>query len=563
MIERPQFTMRDLLPAFENMSIYEYFLASTWHHREDYAMLQFMGKDHMRSEFLADVDALAYYFKEELGMKPGEAFTLFTPNTIEEIVMLFALNKIGCIASLVHPLIPSEAMRSSVEYTKSKGILILDAMAPAHAKALKEMGVKVVVCAPAVYAVPEEKKFAIRPNEQALASCGEDFKYEFFGDILARNQGKTVEAIRRNGNATALYMNGGGTTGVSKTIRLSSKNINAVINNATDAFIAFDCPAGTYANISALPFFHAFGLCAVLLSSLFSGQKSILMPKFDADEYIKLLKNNKIFEIVGVPNMFRKLMDTPEFYGEHLRHVRYAYIGGDNVPFDFLNRFNTIMAENGSIALLMAGYGLTECSACDTTNTLWAYKPGTVGSDLVFSHIEIFDDDYSIVPRGTVGEIGLSGEVVMQGYLMPDGRENEGIYIDKDGKRWVMTGDLASMDEDGFITFVARKKRLIIIAGFNVFPADIENLLEPLPFLHECCAVQGYDENKKPIVRLYMTLSENGDIEKLDEYKKIITDLCSEKLNFYSVPRDIQVLDAMPRTRMEKIDFVSLTQKLD
>ncbi|MBR2414742.1 MAG: acyl--CoA ligase [Clostridia bacterium] len=563
MIKKPQFTVHDLLPAFDNMSIYEYFLASTWHHKEDYAMLQFMGKDIMRSEFLADVDSLAYYFKEELGLQTGDAFTLFTPNTIEEVVMLFALNKIGCIAALVHPLIPTEAMRSSVEYTKSKGILILDAMAPLHAKALQEMGVKVVVCAPAVYAVPAEKKFAIRPNEQALSACGEGFDYEFFGDILARNQGKTVDCIKRNGNATALYMNGGGTTGVSRTIRLSSRNINAAINDATDAFIAFDCPAGTYANISALPFFHAFGLCAVLLSALFSGQKSILMPKFDADEYIKLLKNNKIFEVVGVPNMFRKLLDTPEFYGEHLKHVRYAYIGGDNVPFDFLNRFNTIMAENGSIALLMAGYGLTECSACDTTNSLWAYKPGTVGTDLVYSHIEIFDDDYNVVPRGTVGELGMTGEVVMQGYLMPDGRENEGVYIDKDGKRWVMTGDLASMDEEGFITFIARKKRLIIIAGFNVFPADIENLLEPLPFIHECCAVQGYDDNQKPIVRLYITLSENGDIAKLDEYKKVITELCEEKLNSYSVPRDIRVLDAMPRTRMEKIDFVRLTETLD
>jgi len=142
---------------------------------------------------------------------------------------------------------------------------------------------------------------------------------------------------------------------------------------------------------------------------------------------------------------------------------------------------------------------------------------------------------------------------------MPDGRLGEGLYTDKNGRQWVLTGDLGKIDEDGYITFVARKKRVIIISGYNVFPADIENLLEPLPFLTECCAVQGYDEDKKPIVRLYIVLSGSADKDKLDEYKKTITDMCAT-LDQFSVPRDIRVIDALPRTRLEKVDFLKLTE---
>ena len=148
----------------------------------------------------------------------------------------------------------------------------------------------------------------------------------------------------------------------------------------------------------------------------------------------------------------------------------------------------------------------------------------------------------------------------MKGYLMPDGSLGEGLYCDKEGTQWVMTGDMGTLDDDNFVTFVARKKRLIVISGYNVFPADIENLLEPLDFLKETCAVQGYDEDGKPIVRLYIVLSETADLNKLDEYKKIITDLCGDKLTVFSVPRDIRVIDALPRTRLEKVDFLKLTE---
>ena len=553
--------MDDVLPDYGNMNLYEYLKACLYPHKEDYAMFQFKLTDHMRSEFFEDVEAMAVYFKEELGMKAGDAYSLFIPNSIEEVVCLFALNKIGCIANLIHPLFPSEAMKASVTYTKSKGLLIYEMFLHQHAATLATIeDLDVIITSPVLYAAPVVKKYYVRPDEKFLAiAAANNLKVKFFGDILKKYQGQTTEGLYRSGDLVAVYMNGGGTTGVSRYIMLSSTALNAVTKNALGAATLSEYKPGELSKILALPFFHAYGLVAGLLTTMISGWKSIPMARFEADEYITYLKANKCYEVVGVPNMFRKLLSHPDFAGEHLKYVKYAFAGGDYVPIDFLGRFNDLMAKYGAEATLMPGYGLTECGAVDCINMPWLTKPGTVGKYLKTVRAAIFDDEQNELPIGTVGEIAFTGNTLMKGYLMPDGRLGEGLYTDKNGKQWVLTGDLGKMDEDGYVTFIARKKRVIIISGYNVFPADIENLLEPLPFLTECCAVQGYDDDKKPIVRLYIVLSPEADEAKLDEYKKTITDLCST-LSVFSVPRDIRVIDALPRTRLEKVDFLKLTE---
>ena len=561
MVKLPQLTMDEILPDYGNMNLYEFLLACIAPHKDDYPMFQFKLTNHMRSEFFEDVEAMAVYFKEDLGMKAGDCYSLFIPNSIEEVVCLYALNKIGCIANLIHPLFPPEAMKNSVTYTKSKGVLLYEMFLHQHAGVLKEMeGLDIIITSPVLYAAPVAKKYYIRPDEKFMAIANaHGLKVKFYGDILKKYQGQKTEGLYRSGDLTAVYMNGGGTTGVSRFIMLSSTALNAVTKNALGAATPSDHKAGYYCKILALPFFHAYGLCGGLLTTLVSGWQAVPMARFDADEYISYLKANKCYEIIGVPNMYRKLLDHPDFEGEHLSHLRYAFAGGDYVPVDFLKRFNAIMEKWGAEATLMPGYGLTECGAVDCINMPWLTKPGTVGRDLKTTKAKIFDEEQNELPLGTIGEIAFTGNTLMKGYLMPDGRLGEGLYTDENGKQWVLTGDLGKMDEDGYITFVARKKRVIIISGYNVFPADIENLLEPLPFLTEACAVQGYDEDKKPIVRLYIVLSPEADESKLDEYKKTITDLCAT-LDKFSVPRDIRVIDALPRTRLEKVDFLKLTE---
>lgn len=562
MIKRPPFTMDEILPDYADMNLYEYLKACTVNIREDYPILQFKLRDQMRSEFDNDVEAMAVYFKEELGMKPGDAYSLFMPNAIEEVICLYALNKIGCIANLIHPLFPPEAMKNSVEYTKSKGILLYEMFLHQHGEILKTMeGVDIIITSPLLYAAPYEKKAYIRPDEKFMAIANaHGLNVKFFGDILKKYSGQVTEGVYRSGDMTAVYMNGGGTTGVSRFIMLSSTALNAVtINALTVATPAPQYQPGEICKVLALPFFHAYGLVGGLLTTLVSGWKAVLMTRFEPEEYIKNFRANKCYEVIGVPNMFRKLLEYPEFEGEHLKYLRYAFAGGDYVPLDFLEKFNGIVKKWGSEAILMPGYGLTECGAVNCINTPWLTKPGTVGKYTKTIRAAIFDDEHNELPIGEVGEIGFTGNTLMKGYLMPDGRLGEGLWTDKDGRQWVLTGDIGKLDEDGYITFCARKKRVIIISGYNVFPKDIENLLNPLPYLSECCAVQGYDDDKKPIVRLYIVLAPDADESKLEEYKSEMIEMCAT-LGQFSIPKDIRVIDALPRTRMEKVDFLKLTQ---
>jgi long-chain acyl-CoA synthetase len=277
--------------------------------------------------------------------------------------------------------------------------------------------------------------------------------------------------------------------------------------------------------------------------------------QFDAKLVLKLYKKNNIVGIGGIPNMFKKLYNTPGFDGPHLKNTRMMFVGGDDLSPAFLEAFNGMLEKNGTSARLRQGYGLTEVGSVCCVNTNWVYKDGSIGKPLEGLRMEIWDDDHKEVPVGEVGEIVISGSTMMEGYLTEDGPKDAGIYYDEEGTPWVLSGDLGYRDEDGFFYFYGRKKRIIIISGYNVYPVDIENLMDTLPFIKESCAVRGTTADGKPLVRLYASLKTKGDEE---DYKKQITEACAKNLNQFSVPREIIFMDELPHTPLEKVDFMKL-----
>ena len=280
----------------------------------------------------------------------------------------------------------------------------------------------------------------------------------------------------------------------------------------------------------------------------------IPLMQFDAKLVVKLYKKNRISGIGGIPNMFKKLYNTPGFDGPHLANTRMMFVGGDDLSPSFLEDFNTMLANNGTEARLRQGYGLTEVGSVCCVNTNWVYKDGSIGKPLEGLRMEIWDDDCKQVPTGEVGEICIAGPTIMEGYLTKDGPKDAGLYYDEEGTAWVRSGDLGYVDEDGFFYFAGRKKRLIIISGYNVYPVDIENLMDTLPFIRESCAVRA-EKNGKPLVRLYASLKIKGDEE---EYKQTIIETCEKNLSKFSVPREIVFMDELPHTPLEKVDFMKL-----
>lgn len=539
-----------------DFNVYDYFVMNTEQYG-DYPAFQHGFRDHMRSELLNDIDSLACYYKEELGLKQGDVYTLFLSTSIEAMIIFMALNKLGVIVNFVHPLLPAENLKDMIEFTKSKGIVILDKMAAPYASVIAQTNQKAMICSVPTYAVPF--KFSVKPDEKATEAFEEKkVDYIAYNKAVEMYNGKTCDGVKECSKKLAVYMSGGGTTGKSRTIKLSNFALNNVIYMCGCINEKPEHP-GIDTDIGCMPFFHAFGFCVGGLSSLVKATKMVFMPKFDADKFIEIMKLNHVVQFNGVPNMYKKLMAHPEWDGPHLASMRIAFGGGDDVGAAFLQKFNETFKRNHSIAELHQGYGLTECCAIVLTNPIDANKDGSIGKALPGLTVQIWDDDHNELPNGEIGEIAISGPTLMEGYLTEDGPIDEGLYKDENGRKWVLSGDLAYRDDDGFFFFVGRKKRVVIISGYNVYPVDIEKVMIDIPFIKESCSVQGFDKDRKKLIRLYVVLNdgENGDKK---EYKRIITEACEKKLSKFSVPRDIRFIDELPRTRVQKVDFMRMTQ---
>ncbi|MDR1629330.1 MAG: acyl--CoA ligase [Oscillospiraceae bacterium] len=531
---------------------YEYFLKWTESYGE-YVAIERFGKKVTRSEFLRQVDGFAAYMQKELGLKHGDIYTVFLPTTVQSFVAFYALSKIGVIANFVHPLSPPENLKEIMIETGSKGIMIFDILSKKYIDVINEVGVPCLVCRSSDYASPA-RKAGLKVFEGGFRLTLPKLRNR---DVFSRavRLYPAAPGLRGNGGDIAVYMNGGGTTGKSKTIKLTSKALNEIAYKISK--IDGISEKGIEASILVLPLFHAFGLCVGMHTAMCNGARLIPMMQFNEKNFNKLMRKHKVVFLVGIPGMYKKIMHEKHFDGSHLGNLRLLFCGGDDASQTFLDEFNSYLEKNGAPGRLYQGYGLTEVVAVCCANTAAAHCPGSIGRPLEDVTMEIWDDERNPVPNGEIGEIVISGSTIMEGYFTLDKPADEGLYTDKNGKKWVLSGDLGYRNDDGYIFFAGRKKRLIIISGYNVYPGDIEKRVETLPFVREACAVQGYLSGK-PIVRLFVSLRDKGDEEA---YKKTIIETCQKHLSQFSVPREIVVMDELPRTHMKKVDFMSLTEK--
>lgn len=542
-----------MLPQTQNYNCFEYLNICTKQYG-NHDMLQHFGIKYSRSKIFRDIDNLAAYFQKELGLKKGDIYTVFMPTTIQAIVAFYALNKIGVAVNFLHPLMSSAYLTDALRSLNSKGVMVLDVLAKKHVNAINGSGLPCLICCSSDYSEGIKKLFGKTGEKVIKAISGKIRKATYYREAVSSYHFPNV--LESNGDDIAVYLNGGGTTGKSKTIKLTSKAINELAEKASHIDTVYE--NGDEAFIAVLPLFHCFGLCLGMHTILCFGARLIPMMRFDAKAYNKLMRKNKVVGIMGIPLMFRKLMQEKSFDGPHLKNIKLMFCGGDDVSDSFLDEFNSYFEKWEATGRLRQGYGLTETSSVCCTNTNTDYKRGTIGKPLDGLTVEIWDETQNKLPDGEVGEIVVSGSTIMEGYYLSGEEKDYGLYTDGDGKKWVLTGDLGFRDKDGYFHFSGRKKRVIIIAGYNVYPGDIEKKLsELLPFIKEICAVQGW-QGERSIVRLYVSLKEKGNEE---EYRHIIQETCRNNFSKYSVPKEIVFMDELPHTQMMKVDFMKLTEK--
>ena len=513
-----------------------------------YDVAESFGNLVSRKKFFNDVESIAGYLDSK-NIKRGDVVTLFLPNTVQSFAAFYAANRIGAIANIVHPLTPPDVLEDILKSTHSKAVFILDILMEKYVSMLRRRNRLVVVCSPSDYAAPlmrpafkvfEKVKVKTKTPSSTTAS------YHTICNLNLR-----APKLENNGDDIAVFLHGGGTTGKSKTIQLTSKNLNELAYKLS----FFDSPhaPGAECSLAVLPLFHAFGLGVVMHFSMCAGFTCIPMTNFSAEKANRLIKKYNITYIVGVPAMFKKMYEASNFDGPHLSKLRLLWAGGDFISDTFLNSFNSLLEKWHAKGKLYRGYGLTEVSSVCTANIKGAYRDNSIGRPLDGITVEIWGEKRKKLPPNTIGEIVISGSTVMAGYY---DSEDDGVYVDKKGRRWVCSGDLGYMDEDGFVFFTGRKKRMIIISGYNVYPNDIENEVLKLDYINEACAVQGYVDSK-PVIKLFVSLNQPTD--NPDEVRKCIKEYCDSKLERFSRPSTVTILDALPRTRMSKIDFMKLT----
>ena len=494
------------------------------------------------SQFLQDIESFSGALSS-LGLSKGDVVTLYLPTCPQALVAFYACSKLGMIANIIHPLVPVNLLEQNLQKTRSRALLFYDATVKDE-RPLAKLNQLLIRCSIADYVTVRKPVYKIysRLSGKRLREI------TTYAELLKMGENVPTQ-LAGEGDDLLCYMHSGGTSGQPKIVMLS----NVAFNSVTDGMFKMYHPsvhAGDF-NLATLPVFHAYGLCSAMHGPLSVGYNLILVPKFDVKSVKRYLNKYCVTVWSVVPAMLKKMIATNTFDSKGLKSLDVIWCGGDVCEESLVERVDGILAKRGTHARLMRGYGLTEvCGVCIVNNYDFAQK-GSCGRPMPGNFVEIWDEANNTLADGETGEIVISGNGVMSGYI-----EGDDCLVAKDAKTWVKTGDVGYL-YDGYLHIVDRKKRSLKIAAVNVFPAQIEECVKKLDFVSEACAV-GVKVDGKQYVKVFVTLKQPKEYETV---KREVINICKQNLIQYAVPHFVEVLDEMPRTNLGKVDYVQLEQR--
>lgn len=528
-------------------TLYQLLKDSADKHAKRNALL-FRGKYINYQTLITKVDQLASGLKQ-FGLSEGDSITFAMPNVFEAVFGFYASSKLGLKCHMVHPVTPVKQMEKHMLATKSKTLVILDTFFDHYKALLDHKDVKFFLVNPmnqfgffmaSIYKLINRKKRANITFNQRVRK---------FSSLYLD---QALEAVDVNPKTTAVYLHSGGTSGKPKTIELSHYAINYLASQTPYVMDVDDFNQKHM--LAVLPMFHGFGLCMGIHGMLICGGVNTLMPKFSAEEAVKLIGKNQINYLIGVPSLFESLLKQPGFDSVDMKHIDQAFIGGDYVSMDLKKRFDKQMIKNQSPARLLEGYGLTEVVTVSCVNTLKDHNPESVGKPLPGIDMKIKDvSSDKVLASNQDGEIIITGPTVMNGYLN-DEKATKATFFEYEDKTWVKTGDLGFIDDEGYIHYKQRLKRIIKVLGVPVLPAEIENHLMDYKEISEVAAVSMPDPEKGNVVKLFIVWNQPDQTLDFESIKASI----KENISVYAVPKEMVVLDSLPKTLIGKTDVMTL-----
>ena len=525
----------------------------------DYIAYDFMGGKVKYKDFIRKVDECARALAA-IGVKEGERVTICMPNAPQAVIMFYAVNKVGAIANMVHPLSSEKEIEFYLKESASVVCITLDQFYGKFENIRGNVPLRSLILTSIKDVLsPIKKKGYYLAAGRKIKKVPDNAEIVWWEKFLRHgNDYHGPFHVERKPDDPAVILYSGGTTGTTKGILLSNMNFNALSQQIIATNPMFK-PGDKM--LAVMPIFHGFGLGVCIHSMLSSGGRCLLIPRFNPQSYAKLLKKHKPNFIAGVPTLYEALLRLKTLDRVDLSCLKGVFSGGDSLSIELKKRFDAFLKEHNATIPVREGYGTTECvTASCLTPSHWS-KEGSIGlpfPDTFYKIVKPGTEDE--MPYGEEGEICLAGPTVMMEYINNPEETANTLRRHADGLTWVHTGDLGMMDEDGFIYFRQRIKRMIVTSGYNVYPSQIENVLDAHEYVHMSCVIGVPDPLKIQKVMAFVVLKPDIKVSE-DEARKSIMEHCSKYIAKYAMPADIQFRDDMPKTLVGKVAYRILEEE--
>ena len=545
---------------YPHKTMYEMVEAAAKRHPNHVAYV-FMGKKTSYAEFMKRIQAAAQGLYK-MGIRKGDKVTICMANTPQALDCFYALNRIGAIPNMIHPLSASQEIAFYLNFSKSKAVLTLDQFYYKVAEILPQLEnpteiliAKVVDELPA----PLSALYPLTKSARAVKKLPKA-GYTLWYDMVKAGKNTKLPAQKSRYDACGAILYSGGTTGTTKGIMLSNLNFNAL---ALQTIAASGFTMEEISNmkmLSVMPVFHGFGLGIGIHTPLVAGGTCILIPQFNVKVYAKTLMKQKPNLIPGVPTLFEALLRTEDLEGADLSFLKGIFSGGDSLSPELKKKVDAFLREHNCSEQIREGYGTTECVTASCLTPKDYARQGSIG-------VPFPDTYYKIVEPGTTNEVGpniegeicISGPTVMLGYMDNPYETANTLRRHYDGRIWLHTGDLGHMDQDGFVYFRQRIKRMIITSGYNVYPSQLENIIDANDKVLISCVIGVKDPYRVQRVKAYVVPMPG--VEPSEALKQEILDYCSGRIAKYAMPREIEFRKELPKTLVGKVAYRVLEEE--
>ena len=524
----------------------------------DNIAFDFIGKSTTYRRLVEETERCARALKT-IGVRENDRVTIAMPNCPQAIYMFYAVNLVGAVANMIHPLSAEKEIEFYLNESESVTAITLDQFYDKFERIRENTKVVNIIIASVKDALSRPVRAGYMLTEgRKIQKIPEDAPVIRWKEFLNLSRACFYKyRVDRKGDDPAVILYSGGTTGTTKGIVLTNKNFNALGQQVVAANPMFRVGDKM---LAAMPLFHGFGLGVCIHTMLSQGGRCILIPRFTAKSYAKQIVKYRCNFIAGVPTLYEALLRLRDMDGADLSCLKGVFSGGDSLSVELKKKFDKFLYDHKAVIQVREGYGTTETVTACCLTPPHMFKEGSIGLPFPDTYIKIVEPGTDReLPYGEEGEILLAGPTVMKEYMKHLEETAKTLRRHADGLTWVYTGDLGIMDSEGFIFFRGRAKRMIVSSGYNVYPGQIENVLDAHELVQMSCAIGVPDPYRMQKVKAFVKLCPGVPAD--EETKKTLLDYCRKHIAKYAMPYDIEFKDDMPKTLVGKVAYRILEEE--